>query len=89
MSGMSKPSSSGLTASRKTRARSRRRAARLDLVDWRDAMDDHCFRLDMMAELLQACGEPLEPEVMERVGYWIGQEVAAVQALLDQRGEER
>jgi len=50
-------------------------------------MDNHCFQLDMMAELLQACGEPLEPVVMERLGHWISQEVEAVQVLLDELGK--
>jgi hypothetical protein len=53
-----------------------------------DAADDHCFRLDMMAELLQACGQPLEPDVMERLGHWISQEVKALQALLAELGKE-
>ena len=56
---MSKLFKSGLTASRKKRVR-RRRTARPDVDQW-DAMDDHCFRLQMMAELLRACGEPAGP----------------------------
>jgi hypothetical protein len=51
-------------------------------------MDDHCFRLGMMAELLQACGQPLEPSVLEQVGIWVGQEVAALRTLLDKLQEE-
>ena len=70
-----------LTPSPKTR--SRRRAAHPG-VDWVDAMHDHCFRLDMMAELLAACGQPLEPEVTEQIGLWVGQEVRALIALLDE-----
>jgi hypothetical protein len=70
-----------LTPSRKKR--SRRRAARLD-TDWRDAMDDHCRRLDWLAELLQACGEPLEPQIIARTGYWMSRELRALQALLDE-----
>ncbi|MGA2434276.1 MAG: hypothetical protein ABSG25_03230 [Bryobacteraceae bacterium] len=73
--------------SRLTPSRKRRRAARLD-TDWRDAADDRCFRLDMMAELLQACGEPLEPVVLERIGLWVSQEVEALHALLDEAGKE-
>jgi hypothetical protein len=57
-------------------------------VGWLDAMDDHCFRLDMMAGLLQACGQPLEPSLLEQVGVWVGQEVAALQTLLHQFEEE-
>ena len=53
-----------------------------------DAADDHCFRLDMMAELLAACGQPLEPDVMERVGGWVSQEVKALQTLLAELGKE-
>jgi len=49
---------------------------------WLDAMDEHCYRLDMMAELLQACGEPLEPGVMQRLGCWFGREVEQLKALL-------
>lgn len=76
---MSKHSSSNLTASRKIRLR----AARPN-VDWVDAMHDHCFRLDMMAELLAACGQPLEREVMEQIGLWVGQEARALMALMDE-----
>lgn len=75
----------GLTPSRKKR----RRAARLDLVDWRDAADDHCSRLDMLAELLQACGQPLEPQIVARTGYWMSGELRALKALLDERKETR
>ena len=73
--------------SRLTPPRKRRRPTLPD-TDWLDAMDDHCFRLDMMAELLQACGQPLEPEVMEQIGIWVGQEVAALQTLLNRLQEE-
>jgi hypothetical protein len=78
---MSKPFKSGLTASRKKRVRRRRRTARPDVDQW-DAMDDHCFRLQMMAELLRACGEPLAPEVVRRIGQWVGEEAEQLQALL-------
>jgi hypothetical protein len=76
---------SNLTASRKNRVC--RRAARPDPVDWRDAMDDRCLRLDMMAELFQACGQPLEPEAVARAGYWMSQELRALKALLDEAGK--
>jgi hypothetical protein len=76
---MSKLQKSRLTASRKKRLR---RAVRPN-VERLDAMHDHCYRLDMMAELLQACGSPLEPGVMERVGIWISQEVQTLKGLLD------
>lgn len=78
---MSKHSSSHLTPPPKTRVR---RQATRPGVDWVDAMHDHCFRLDMMAELLAACGQPLEPEVTEQIGLWVGQEVCALIALLDE-----
>ena len=52
-------------------------------------MHDHCFRLDMMAELLAACGQPLEPEVMEQIGLWVGQEARALMALVDELEETR
>ena len=77
---MSKTSSSRLTPSRKKRSRKPARPG----VDWQDAMHDHCFRLDMMAELLAACGQPLEPEVMEQIGLWVGQEARALMALVDE-----
>ena len=70
-----------LTPSRKN---SVRRQATRPGVDWVDAMHDHCFRLDMMAELLAACGQPLEPEVTEQIGLWVGHEVRALIALLDE-----
>lgn len=73
--------------SRLTPSQKRRRATRPG-ADWMDAADDHCFRLDMMAELLQACGQPLEPDVMERVGVWVSQEVKALQTLLAELGKE-
>jgi hypothetical protein len=71
---------------RKTRAR--RRVARLDLVDWRDAVDKHCWRLDTLAALLTACDRPLAPMVAEGVGYSVSQEVAAVRTWLDKLGKE-
>jgi hypothetical protein len=73
--------------SRLTPPQKSRRRARPD-VDWRDAMDDHCFRLDMMAGLLEACGQPLEPRLLEQIGIWVGQEVAALQTLLDKLEKE-
>ena len=68
---------SNLTASRKNR----RRPALPDM-DWRDEMNDHCRRLDTLAELLEACGQPLEPEAAEGIGYSVRQEVEAVKTLL-------
>jgi hypothetical protein len=82
---MSKSSTSRLTASRKKRVR-RRRPFRLD-VDILDGLLDHCLRLDMMAELLMACGQPLEPEVMQRLGYWASQELEAFRELLTKLGK--
>ena len=78
---MSKSSSSRLTASRK-----RRRKTSLDVV-WQVAVEIRCWRLDMMAALLTACGQPLEPAVLEGVGDWVRREVAAVRALLDEAGK--
>ena len=69
--------------SRLTPSRKRRRAARPD-VDWLDAAGDHCFRLDTLAELLAACGQPVEPEVLEGVGHLVRREVKALQTLLHQ-----
>jgi hypothetical protein len=45
-------------------------------------MDDRCHRLDLLAELLLACGEPLEPGVVARTGYLLSGEVAALKTLL-------
>jgi hypothetical protein len=47
-------------------------------------MHDHCYRLDMMAQLLQACGQPLEPELVERIGVWLSQELQALRTMLDE-----
>jgi hypothetical protein len=80
---MSKHSSSRLTPSRKNRRR-----PVLPDADWLDAMHDHCFHLDMLAELLIACGQPLEARVLEQIGIWSGQEVTALKTLLDQLEEE-
>jgi hypothetical protein len=74
-----------LTPSRKNRSR---RQPVLPNADWLDAMDDHCFHLDMLAELLTACGQPLEARVLEHIGIWAGQEVAALQTLLDELAKE-
>jgi hypothetical protein len=82
---MSKLQKSGLTPSRKKRVR-RRRPFRLD-VGILDGLLDRCSRLDMMAELLMVCGEPLEPGVMQRLGYWASQELKALQELLAELGK--
>jgi hypothetical protein len=79
---MSKQSTSRLTRSRKTR----RRAARPNL-DRLDALNQHCWQLGTLAELLQACGQPLEPATMEGIGHAIHRDVAAMQALLAEFGK--
>jgi hypothetical protein len=71
-----------LTTTRKTRVR--RRAAGLGL----DALEEHCVWLDMLSELLLACGEPLADEVVRRIGLWMNQEVRALQALREELGKE-
>jgi hypothetical protein len=53
-------------------------------VDWRDDMNNHCRRLDTLAELLEACGQPLEPAAAEGIGYSVRQEVEAMKVLLNQ-----
>ena len=68
--------------SRLTPSRKRRRPAR-PATGWRDAVDGHCHRLDWLAELLQACGEPLEPRLVASTGYWLSGELRALKALLD------
>jgi hypothetical protein len=82
---IAKTSKTRLTGSRKTRAR--RRATRPGL-EWLDALEEHCVRLDMMSELLLTCGEPLADEVVRRVGLWMNQEVRALQALREELGKE-
>ena len=75
---MSKHSSSRLTPSRKKR----RQPARLD-TDWLDAVNNHRFHLEALAELLAACGQPLNPKVLANAGCWMSQELRALKALLD------
>ena len=82
---MSKQSTSRLTPSRKNRSRYQ---PALPDAGWLDAMEEHCFRLDMLAELLLACGEPLADEVVKHIGLWLNQEVRALQMLRDQFGKE-
>jgi len=77
---MSKQSTSRLTASRKKRSRRRARPG----VDWIDAADDHCWQLGTLAKLLEACGQPMDPEVLEGVGHLVSQEVRALKALVDE-----
>jgi hypothetical protein len=52
-------------------------------------MNNRCWRLDTLAELLAACGQPLEPAVAEGVSYLVSQEVEAMKALLAQRDAAR
>jgi formate dehydrogenase maturation protein FdhE len=80
-----KSSTSRLTASRKKRFR---RRATWPGVDWMDAAVNHCWRLDTLAELLQACGQPMEPAVLEGVGHLVSREVESLQTLLDELGKE-
>jgi hypothetical protein len=72
--------------SKQTRAR---HPLRPDHLDWRDAMDNHCQHLETLAELLKTCGQLLEPEVAAGAGYWLGEQVEAIQALLDEREAAR
>ena len=53
-------------------------------MDWRDAMHDHCRQLGLLVELLEACGQPLEAEVVEGIGRALHRDVAAMQALMHQ-----
>ena len=81
-----KTPTSHLTRSRKKRSRRSRprpKGGRLDVARV-DAMHDHCYRLEMVAGLLQACGAPLEPELAESIGVWVSQEVGTLIALLDE-----
>ena len=73
-----------LTPSRKKLARSRRRAATHPDVDWRDAMNVRCWHLGTLAGLLEVCGQPLEPEMLEGIGHAISQDVEAIKTLLSQ-----
>ena len=47
-------------------------------------MNDRCATLNMVADLLEYCGQPMEPEALGRIGYWLNRELAAVQALLEE-----
>jgi len=78
---MSKTSKTGLTGSRKKA----QRELVADDVDWRDAMHEHCRRLNTLVELLEACGHPLEPEAVESIGGSVRQELEGMKALLAQR----
>ena len=82
---MSKPSSSGLTPSRKKRPGPA--AVRRDL-DWRDAMNDRCRNLTTLAGLLIARAEPLDAELASGAGWLIEREVRQVQTLLAAFGKE-
>jgi hypothetical protein len=57
-------------------------------LEWLDALEERCVRLDMMSELLLACGEPLADEVVRRIGLWLNQEVRALQVLREESGKE-
>ena len=78
---MSKPSISRLTGSRKKERRGIHPAA-MNQIIWLDAMNDHCWRLDTLSELLKVCGMALSPEVAASAGHLIKQEVKALKALL-------
>ena len=83
---MSKQSETGLTGSRKKTRRKVTRAVKAACpdVDWRDAMNDRCWHLGTLAGLLEVCGQPLEPEVLEGIGHVIEQDVEAMKALLNE-----
>ena len=81
---MSKPSSSRLTASKKNRPRPPRRAAACPDSDRLDSLHNHCWQLGTLAELLEACGQPLEPATVEGIGQAIRRDVEAMKALLNQ-----
>jgi len=67
---------------RKTRARRRAPRPDVDWLDRLDALDNHCWHLDTLTELLQACGGALSREVVASAGYLLNREVKAVRALL-------
>ena len=71
--------------SKKIRARARRQAARPGLVQWRDAVEEHCQNLEMLAQLLKTCGRPLDATTVVSAGYWVDERVKAVRALLNRR----
>jgi hypothetical protein len=66
-----------------------KRAWRPVSVDWRDAMNNHCWRLSTLAGLLEACGRPLAPKLAEGIGCSVSHELDAIRALLDQLEEAR
>jgi hypothetical protein len=61
----------------------RRRVPRPDL-EWLDALNNHCWHLGTLAELLEACGQPLEPATVEGIGQTINRDVAAMKVLVKQ-----
>jgi hypothetical protein len=58
-------------------------------IAWQDAALKHCWHLGTLVEVLTACGEPLEPQVVKGIGCLIGREVAALKELTNQLAEAR
>ena len=77
---------SHLTPSRKRRVRpsskARRRPVKFDWLDTLDAVHERCRAITTLAGLLEACGEPLEPELTARTGLLVGREAKQIQTLL-------
>lgn len=66
-----------------TPAQKRRRA-----TERVDAMTERCHRIETLAALLAASGEPLAARVVSETGYWIGEEAQGLKALLAAIGKE-
>ncbi len=89
LAGMSKHSKSRLTGSRRKRVRPSRpqRAPRRNKPDWLDAFDamtEPCARIETLAGLLYACGDPMamDARLASRAAYFIEKEMGQVKKLL-------
>ena len=87
---MSKTSESRLTGSRRKRVRPARAPRRpqskrkADWVDALDAIDERCRRIETLAGLLNACGEPevMDARLAARAGSFIEDDLRQVKELL-------
>ena len=78
---------SRLTGSRKkggSRQRTPRPKPKTDRLALLDALNERCSRVEMVAELLEACADPeqLTPALAARAGYFMEGELAEVGRLL-------
>jgi hypothetical protein len=88
LTGMSKPSRSNLTGSRKTRrrpSRKSRRPTRAERLTALDAIEERFERIELLAGLMEACGDPnaLDWRLAARAGYVIERELSEVKELVE------